>query len=331
MTAGPMDETGKVVALSGGIGGAKLALGLSRVLPPGALTVIANTADDCVQLGLHISPDIDTLMYTLAGLSDSERGWGRKDETWNCMEALGALGGETWFRLGDRDLATNIERTHLLAAGHSLTDITSRFCGRLGLSTRILPMSDDKVRTKVRTDAGWLEFQDYFVRRRCEPAVRGIAYEGAAAAQPSASVLEALADPRLSAIVICPSNPILSIDPILAVPGMKDAIAQAAAPVIAVSPIIGGAAVKGPTAKMMRELGEEPSVLAIARRYRHLVDVLVVDVEDRHLEGLREIPLVAARTLMRSEADKDELARVTLALAAGRMTSTRTPRRAAST
>lgn len=315
MISRPPADTGKIVALSGGIGGAKLALGLSRILPSGALSVIANTADDSEQLGLHVSPDIDTLMYTLAGLSDPERGWGRKDETWNCMEALGELGGETWFRLGDRDLATNLERTRLLGQDHSLTEITDRFCKRLGLATRVLPMTDDRVRTKVETHDGWLDFQDYFVRRRCEPGVISVAYEGAAEAAPTADVLDALADPDLRAIIICPSNPVLSVEPILAVPGLRDAIAEAGVPVIAVSPIIGGAAVKGPTAKMLHEMGEEPTVLTIAQRYANLIDALVIDEADRHLDGGADVPLFPARTLMQSEADKIELASMVLTLA----------------
>jgi LPPG:FO 2-phospho-L-lactate transferase len=305
----------KVVALSGGIGGAKLALGLARVLPEGALTVIANTADDSEQLGLSVSPDIDTLMYTLAGLSDPERGWGRKDETWHCMEALEALGGEAWFRLGDRDLAANIERTHLLASGLSLTAITTRFCERLGVAARILPMSDDRVRTRLRTDEGWLDFQDYFVRRRCVPAVSEIVYEGADRAAPSGAALDALDDPLLRAIVICPSNPVLSIDPILSVGGLRKAITASSAPVIAVSPIIGGEAVKGPTAKLMREQGLEVSAAAVARRYGDLIDGIVLDMADRHLANDCKTQVFVAHTLMRTEAEKIAVAQAVLAAA----------------
>src|SRR5262245_39401983 len=196
-----------VIALSGGVGGAKLALGLTRILPPGDLTVIANTGDDFEHLGLAISPDLDTLMYVLAGLDDQERGWGRRDETWTFMQALAALGGETWFQLGDGALATIVDGTRRLQAGEPLSVLTADFFPRLGIATRIVPMSDDKVRTRVRSADGWLDFQDYFVRRRCEPAVLELAYAGADGARPHPKVLAALADPRLSAVVVCPSNP----------------------------------------------------------------------------------------------------------------------------
>jgi LPPG:FO 2-phospho-L-lactate transferase len=255
---------GTVLALSGGIGGAKLALGLSRVLPPEQLIVVANTGDDFEHLGLSISPDLDTLMYTLADMSDPERGWGRREETWTFMTALAALGGETWFQLGDGDLATHVERTRRLAAGDTLSHITGDFCRRIGIAARILPMSDDRVRTRVRCAEGWLDFQDYFVRRRCAPAVKELSYEGAASARPQPAFMAALADARLRAIIICPSNPYLSVDPILALPGVRAALKTCPAPVIAVSPIVGGRAVKGPTAKMMRELGRPATATAVA-------------------------------------------------------------------
>jgi LPPG:FO 2-phospho-L-lactate transferase len=245
----------RIIALSGGVGGAKLALGLSRVLPPGDLTVVANTGDDFEHLGLSISPDIDTLLYTLAGLDNPATGWGRRDESWNFMAALEALGGETWFRLGDRDLATHIERTRRLRAGESLSQITDDFRRRFGIAARILPMSDDPVRTRVKTKDGWLDFQPYFVRHRCEPVITAIEFAGAADARPQPELLAALADPALSAVIICPSNPFISIEPILALRGVRAALRDCAAPVVAVSPIIGGHAVKGPTAKMMQELG----------------------------------------------------------------------------
>ena len=251
-----MSEAGGfVLALSGGVGGAKLALGLYRVLPPGALTVVANTGDDFEHLGLAISPDLDTLLYTLAGIDNPATGWGRRDETWNFMAALERLGGETWFKLGDGDLATHVERTRRLAAGESLSQITDDFRRRLGISARLLPMSDDPVRTRLLTAEGWLDFQDYFVRRQCAPIVREIAFAGAAAARPHPDFLAALADPALRMVVICPSNPLISIDPILSLPGVREALRACRAPVVAVSPIIGGKAVKGPTAKMMAELG----------------------------------------------------------------------------
>ncbi|MEJ0018591.1 MAG: coenzyme F420-0:L-glutamate ligase [Acetobacteraceae bacterium] len=215
-----------VVALSGGVGGAKLALGLSRVVPAEDLLVVCNTGDDFDHLGLCISPDIDTVMYTLAGVANPEVGWGRADETWSFMETLGALGGETWFRLGDRDVAVHVERTRRLRAGETLSTVTADLCRRLGVAPRVLPMSDDPVRTRVRTDDGWIDFQDYFVRQRCEPVVHELAFHGATTARAQPEFLAALTDPATTAIVICPSNPFISIEPILAVPGVRAALAD---------------------------------------------------------------------------------------------------------
>ena len=223
----------RYLVLSGGVGGAKFTLGLSRVLQPDQLTVIANTGDDFEHLGLAISPDLDTLMYTLAGLVNEETGWGVKDETWSCLAGLGALGGDTWFRLGDRDLATQLERTRLLKAGKTLTEVTRHLCDRLGVAVDLKPMADTKVRTILETDAGTLDFQDYFVRRRAEPVVRKIRYEGAAAAPPVAEFAHLLTDPALAAVFIAPSNPWLSIDPILAIPSLRAALRSTTAPVIA--------------------------------------------------------------------------------------------------
>jgi len=299
---------GGVVLLSGGVGGAKLALGLARVLPPDALTVIANTGDDFEHLGLAISPDLDTLLYTLGGVDNPETGWGRRDETWSFMAALAALGGATWFRLGDRDLATHIERTRRLRSGEALSAVAGDFARRLGISARILPMSDDPVRTRLRTDEGWLDFQDYFVRLGCRPAVRAIEYVGAASARPHPDFLSALR--AASLVVVAPSNPFLSIEPILALPGVRAALA--AAPVIAVSPIIAGAAVKGPTAKIMRELGPEPSAASVAARYRDFLDLYVLDRADEAEAARCPMPCVAANTLMRSLADREALARTVL-------------------
>jgi LPPG:FO 2-phospho-L-lactate transferase len=307
-------EPGRVLALSGGIGGAKLALGLARVLAPGTLTVVANTGDDFEHLGLAISPDIDTLLYTLGGLDDPERGWGRRDETWTFMDALGALGGETWFRLGDGDLATHVERTRRIAAGERLSEIAADFARRFGIAARILPMSDDPVRTRLLTDAGWLDFQDYFVRRQCRPVVAEIRFEGAEAATAHPDFLAALADPTLRAVVICPSNPFISIEPILALPGVRAALRAAAAPVVAVAPIIGGEAVKGPTAKMMRELGIEVSAAAVARRYADLIDAYVLDPADAPVTA-PGVEMVEAPALMRTLADREALARAVLAAA----------------
>jgi LPPG:FO 2-phospho-L-lactate transferase len=304
-----------VVALSGGVGGAKLALGLGRVLPADELLIVANTGDDFDHLGLAISPDIDTVMYTLAGLANPEFGWGRRDETWSFMETLASVGGETWFRLGDRDLAVHVERTRRLRAGETLSVITQDFCRRLGVGPRVLPMSDDPVRTRVRTDEGWIDFQDYFVRRRCEPVVHELAFDGAETACAQSGFLAALTDPRLAAVVICPSNPFISIEPILAVPGVRAALADCAAPVIAVSPIIGGRAVKGPTAKMMAELGMTPSAGAVARRYGDLIDGYVVDFADMDQVAAIGPKVTLGQTMMTTLADREALARTVLGAA----------------
>jgi LPPG:FO 2-phospho-L-lactate transferase len=304
-----------VVALSGGIGGAKLALGLSRVLPAEDLLVIANTGDDFEHLGLHISPDIDTLMYTLAGLDNTQLGWGRRDETWSFMETLTALGGMDWFRLGDRDLAVHVERTRRLALGETLAAITADFCRRLGVGPRVLPVTDDPVRTRLRTEEGWLDFQDYFVRLQCRPVVRELAFAGADQARAHPDLLAALGSERLRAVIICPSNPFISVEPILAVPGVRQALAACPAPVIAVSPIIGGRAVKGPTAKMMTELGITPSAAAVARRYGDLLDGYVIDAGDAGDAAELALPVTLAPTLMTSLADREALAHVVLAAA----------------
>jgi LPPG:FO 2-phospho-L-lactate transferase len=302
----------RIVALSGGVGGAKLALGLARILPPGALTVIANTGDDFRHLGLAVSPDIDTLTYVLAGLDDTLRGWGRRGETWNFMAALKAIGGEDWFQLGDGDLAFHVERTRRLAAGETLSAITADFARRLGIATRILPMSDQPVATRLLTGEGWMDFQPWFVGRRAEPAVRAIEFAGIRDARPAPDVIEALTAPDTAAIVICPSNPLISIEPILAVAGIREAIAEAKAPVVAVSPIIGAAAVKGPTAKMIRELGEEPSAAAVAARYAGLADVFVADESDGTVVLPAGMRLTLAPTLMKTIEDRERLAAIVL-------------------
>ena len=306
-----------VLALSGGIGGAKLALGLYRVLPPRALTVVANTGDDFEHLGLLISPDVDTLLYTLSGLDNPEQGWGRRNETWTFMAALETLGGETWFKLGDGDLATHIERTRRIAAGQSLSEITDGFRRRLGISAQLLPMSDDPVRTRLRTEQGWLDFQDYFVRLRASPVVSEISYDGATKARANPAFLALLADRNLEAVVICPSNPFLSIDPILSLPGVRDALRDCGAPVIAVSPIIRGKAVKGPTAKIMAELCFPTDAAAVARYYEDILDVYVADETDADEVAGLGIPVTLGHTLMLTLEDRETLARSVLA-AAGR-------------
>jgi LPPG:FO 2-phospho-L-lactate transferase len=309
-------ETGRVVALCGGIGGAKLALGLYRMLDPGQLTVVVNTGDDFEHLGLHVSPDLDTVLYTLGGIADTERGWGRADETWSFMEALCRLGGETWFQLGDRDLAMHISRTDWLRCGRVLSEFVSRTAHSLGISAQVLPMSNDPARTIVETAEGDLPFQHYFVRRRCEPVVRGVRFEGASAATPSPGVLELLLNPAVRAIVVCPSNPYLSIDPILSVPGIRNALANTTAPVIAVSPIIGGQAVKGPTGKIMHELGVAANTQAIGAHYRGLIDGLIIDEVDAVDAASAGVPVMVVRTMMKDLADRERLARDVLAFAA---------------
>ena len=268
-----------IAALAGGVGGARLAVGLAAVLPPERLTIVVNTGDDFEHLGFTICPDIDTVAYTLAGLNNRELGWGRADETWSFMETLAELGGETWFRLGDRDLALHVERREALSRGESLSHVTAALSRRLGVAHPILPMSDEPVRTIVDSDEGELAFQHYFVRRRCEPAVRGFRFAGAETARPAPGV-RALFDRGLEALVMCPSNPFVSIAPMLAVRGIREALERRRFPVVAVSPIVGGAAVKGPAAKMMRELGLEASAAAVAQHYGDLVDGWIVDERD---------------------------------------------------
>ncbi len=308
--------SGPVLALCGGIGGAKLALGLYRHLGPGALTVAVNTGDDFEHLGLHISPDVDTLLYTLSGRNNPETGWGRAGETWSFMAALAELGGETWFQLGDRDLALHLERTRRLRAGESLTAICAVVARRFEIDARILPMSDDPLRTVIETAAGPLPFQHYFVRDRCEPVVTGISFAGAARARPNPGILCALADPALAAVVICPSNPYLSIDPMLAVPGLRIALGACPAPVVAVAPVVGGRAVKGPIVKIMKELGVPATNAAIAAHYEGLIDGLVVDAADAaEADGLA-LPALVTGTVMTDLEGRMALAAATLDFAA---------------
>jgi LPPG:FO 2-phospho-L-lactate transferase len=299
-----------IIALSGGIGGAKMALGLSRVLPPEELLIIANTGDDFEHYGLSICPDTDTLLYTLAGLDNPKLGWGRADESWAFMETLAALGGADWFRLGDRDLALHVLRSHRLRGGETLSAITDDVRQRFGIRPRILPMSEDPVRTQINTDQGLLDFQDWFVRLRAEPLARAVTFAGIARARPQPVLLRALQNkPR--GVVICPSNPFISIEPILALPGLRDAIKSSGAPVVAVSPIIAGQAVKGPTARMFEALGITPSAAAVAARYGDLLHGFVMEDGD-DASGI--IPRVFhAATLMRDLADKIALARQVLA------------------
>jgi LPPG:FO 2-phospho-L-lactate transferase len=280
-------------------------------VPPEELLVVVNTGDDFVHLGMNISPDLDTVMYWLAGLNDAVRGWGLAGETWNFMASLEKLGGPTWFRLGDRDLATHVERTQILSHGGLLSDVTAHLCERLHIRHHIVPMTDGNVRTIVHTAEGALEFQDYFVRRQCEPQVLHVEFQGAQHASPSPAFSAALTRDELAAIIICPSNPLLSIEPILAIRGIRPRVAKHRAPVIAVSPIVGGHTIKGPAAKIFRELGLEPSALGIAQYYTPLVDGLVIDEIDAGLKrpiealGLR---VAVTNTIMKTGADQARLA-----------------------
>ena len=307
--------TARILALSGGIGGAKLASGLYQALGAGELAVLVNTADDFEHLGLYISPDVDTLLYTLAGLADPERGWGRAGETWQFMAELRRLGGEDWFSLGDKDLALHVERTRQLRAGASLAALTGAIAGRFGIQAQVLPMSNQPVRTILTTDAGVLDFQRYFVRLRAQPVVHGIEYRGAGTAAASPEALYLLADPALEAVILCPSNPWLSIAPLLAIPALRAALSACRAPVVAVSPIVGGAAIKGPTAKIMTELGLPVTATAVARYYGDLLDGYVLDHSDAAMAPDLGLPALVTATVMKTAEDKQRLAREVVAFA----------------
>ena len=271
-----------ITALAGGVGAARLLRGIVRVLPASEVTAVVNTGDDTVLHGLHISPDLDTVTYTLAGLNDDDRGWGLAGDTWNAMGALERLGGETWFRLGDRDLATHLYRTERLARGAPLSQVTAEIVRALGVGARLLPMSDDPVRTRLRLAGGpEISFQDYFVRRGHDVEVEAVSFEGAARSEPGPGVVEAIR--RARTVVICPSNPVVSIGPILAVPGITDALSARREDVVAISPIVAGAALRGPADRLLAELGHEPSVVGVARFYADVAATLVVDEADAHL------------------------------------------------
>ena len=296
-----------IVALAGGVGGAKLVDGLSQCLPPDNLTIIVNTGDDFDHLGLRICPDLDTVCYTLAGIANPETGWGRRDESWKAFDSLTELGGPNWFRLGDRDLGTHLERTRRLHEGDILSEITIEFCRAWGIQFAILPMTDDAVPTWVYTEEGEIPFQEYFVHRQCQPRVTGFRFDGVENAHPAPGVLESLH--RADLVIICPSNPWVSVDPILAIPGVRSAVEQR--PVLAVSPIIGGKAVKGPAAKMFAELGIDPSAITVARHYGSLLTGFVLDVVDGEMaESVRTsgVQVLATDTLMKSTDDRRHLA-----------------------
>jgi len=300
-----------IVALAGGVGGAKLALGLSRVLPEDRLLVAINTGDDFVHLGLHVSPDLDTVMYTLAGLANPETGWGLANETWRFMEALKRLGGEAWFQLGDQDLATHVERTRRLAAGEPLSAVTADLARRLGVRHAIAPISDNALRTIVLSKDRAYAFQEYFVREKAQPELHAVRYDGAAEAALAPAVQAALTSAGLRGVIICPSNPFLSIGPMLAIPGLREALRARRTRAIAVSPIIGGKAVKGPAAKILRELGQDVSPVSIARYYAGLIDVLLIDHEDAacaaEISSLGIEPVVTP-ILMQTLEDRERLA-----------------------
>jgi LPPG:FO 2-phospho-L-lactate transferase len=305
--------TPRIVILTGGVGGAKLVLGLMQIMPPSCVTAIVNTGDDFRHLGLPISPDIDTLLYTLAGKANAAQSWGREGETWSFLEAVRTLGGPDWFALGDGDLALHVMRNHALAQGRTLSEITADFTRAWKLGLHILPMSDDPVATCLTTDQGELTFQDYFVARRCAPVVSAIRFSGVATAHPAPGVLAAIAAPETAAILIAPSNPYLSIDPILAIPGLRAALQAAKAPVVAVSPVIGGKAVKGPTAKLMQELGVTVNARAIAAHYHGILDAILVDQRDTPEDP--GIAYAVADTLMITLDDRIRVAQAALNLA----------------
>ncbi len=303
------------VVLTGGTGGAKLIEGLSREIDPAELTLICNTADDFVLHGLNISPDLDTIMYTLAGLSDSAKGWGIRDDTFTVLAQLERLGGETWFKLGDKDIATHITRTRLLRAGLKLSEVTDRLRNRIGIKARILPMSNDSIETRVETPQGEISFQEYFVKQRWQAEVKNVFYAGAEKSDPAPGVLEAISG--AAGIILCPSNPVTSIGPILAVPGVRNALNEVTAPVVGVSPIIGGSAISGPAHKLMAAQGMEPSAFGVAQSYADFLDQFVIDREDEILKGklqTLEIEVTATSIRMNSLADKQRLAREVLAL-----------------
>jgi LPPG:FO 2-phospho-L-lactate transferase len=301
----------KIVALAGGVGGAKLAEGLAQLLPSDELSIVVNTGDDFEHFGLYICPDLDTVCYTLAGLSNPETGWGRHGETFHALESIQAIGGPSWFRLGDKDLATHLERTRRLHDGQSLDQVTQEFCQAWGVRHTVLPMSNQPVRTMVNTcDHGELAFQEYFVHMDCEPKVTGFRFTGVESAMPAPGVLEAM--DKADAIVFCPSNPWVSIDPILAVKGIRSAIALKT--VVAVSPIIGGQTIKGPAAKMYSEMGIQPSPVAVVNHYAGLLSGLVFDTIDADLERKIPIPVSITQTIMKNQDGRYRLAQDVLNL-----------------
>lgn len=317
-TSSPASGSLRVTALAGGVGGAKLAQGLQRAVAPGDLTVVVNTADDFDHYGLRVSPDLDTVLYTLGGIANPVTGWGIEGDTFHTLEAIAAYGRNPWFKLGDRDFATHILRTERLRAGATLTEVMAELAAGLGIPSRILPMTDDPVATMVETPAGTLEFQDYFVGRRQEDDVTGVIFAGIEAARLPQAVIEALT--TADAIVLCPSNPIVSIGPILGIAGLRDALAQSLAPTVAVSPLVGGKALKGPADRMLSTLGHEVSSVGVARIYAGLIEGLVIDEVDRDLAPRIEelgVEVLVTATIMGGPDDRERLASETLQFARG--------------
>jgi LPPG:FO 2-phospho-L-lactate transferase len=305
----------RYLAITGGVGGAKLALGLTHLLPPAELAFAVNTGDDFDHLGLHVSPDLDTLMYTLSGLSNPDTGWGRVNESWHFIDTLRTLGGEDWFNLGDRDLAVHVLRTQMLRAGPPLDAVTRHLYATLGIAHSAFPMSNDRVATEVVTATGRLAFQHYFVRERCAPRVVRIEFRGADTARVQPELLAWLGAADLAGVVICPSNPFLSVDPLLALPELRAALAACRAPVVAVSPIVGGEAIKGPTAKIMEELGLPLDAGAVAAHYAGLIDGFIVDECDAALApriARDDLAVIAAQSVMRTLDDRINLAHTAL-------------------
>ncbi|GHO67986.1 LPPG--FO 2-phospho-L-lactate transferase [Ktedonobacter sp. SOSP1-52] len=302
-----------IVVLAGGVGAARFLQGVTQVVPQEEIVVIANTGDDSQFYGLHISPDIDIVMYTLAGLVDEKQGWGVRNDTYHTMQRLSALGHENWFQLGDQDLATHIHRTQLLHQGETLSAITEGLRQRMGIGPRILPMSDDSVETHIQTPAGLIHFEEYFVKHRFNVEVQGVEFVGAKTARPAPGVIDAIK--QAEAILIAPSNPIVSIGTILAVPGIHDALHEASGMVVAVSPLVGGAPIKGPADRLMRALHMEATAVGVTRCYRDFLDVMVIDQQDAHLAEQVEdlgIPCVVTDTIMRDQQAKTALARTVL-------------------
>ncbi len=307
---------GSITCLAGGVGAARFLEGLARVVPPERITIIVNTADDLQYLGLHVSPDIDSVTYALAGIADVEKGWGIQQDSYNCLEQLARYSAETWFRIGDRDFATHLLRTAFLQQGFTLSEVTEKMTSTLGVKVRILPMTDDPVSTKIKTPDGTLEFQEYFVKRRFQDKVVDVTYQGASNATPAPGVLSAIDKTEL--IILCPSNPILSIGPILALPDIRKAVAKTHAKIVGISPIVGGRSIKGPLDRMMENLSLEVSPFGVAQLYKGLMRGFVIDEVDRSISPRIEeigMKVISTKTIMDSQEAKVRLAEETLKLA----------------